>query len=75
MKIIEITPKKLNDMSDITEDILLLGGKLMSCLEKMSDEMYGERRSREDDDEDYNERRMSRRDREDYNERRYRGRR
>lgn len=71
MKMIKITTKKLEDMSDLVEDMLRMGGKLMSCLDKMSEEMYEER----DDDEEYNERRMSKRDREDYNERRYRGRR
>jgi len=71
MKVIKITTKKLDKMSDIVEDMLMAGGDLMHCLEKMRDEMDDDR----EEDEEYHERRMSRRDREDYNERRYRGRR
>lgn len=42
-KIIEITEKKMDKLSDLVEGILLKGGELMHCLTKMEDEMYGER--------------------------------
>ena len=44
-KVIEITEKKLDKMSELVEDMLLKGGELMHCLSKMEDEYYGERRS------------------------------
>lgn len=44
-KVIEITEKKMEKMSDLVEDMLLAGGELMHCLTKMEDEMYGERSS------------------------------
>lgn len=44
MKVIEISEKKLEKMSDLVEDMLLAGGELMHCLSKMEDEFYGERR-------------------------------
>lgn len=47
-KVIEITEKKLGKMSEMVEDILLIGGELMHCLSKMEDEYYGERRSDRD---------------------------
>lgn len=55
MKIIEITSKKAEEMSELVEDILMYGGKLMSCIEHLKDESYNERNSRYSDD--YNERR------------------
>lgn len=50
MKIIEITPKKVDEMSEHVEDILMVGEKLRSCLEKLSKEMYSERRYSDDDE-------------------------
>jgi len=47
---IEITENKVERMSTLVEDMLLAGGKLMSCLEKLSGEMYGDRRNSRDDD-------------------------
>lgn len=44
MKIIEITENKVEKMSELVEEMLLTGGKLMLCLEHLSGEMYGERR-------------------------------
>lgn len=44
MKIIEVTENKVEKMSALVEDMLMTGGKLMSCLEHLSNEMYGERR-------------------------------
>lgn len=53
MKMIEISDKKVKKMSEHVEEILELGGKLMLCLEKLNEEMYGERRrDREYDDEE-----------------------
>lgn len=43
MKVVEITENKINDMSDLVEEMLTAGGKLMLCIEKLSNEMYGER--------------------------------
>jgi len=60
MKMIEITDSKVHDMSELVEEILLTGGKLMSCLEKLSNETYGERKSnvsRYRMDDNYDERR------------------
>lgn len=61
MKIIEITDSKVAKMSALTEEMLTAGGKLMLCLEKLSNESYGERMSRRgsdyDDDEYMHERR------------------
>lgn len=55
MKMIEITESKVRKMSEHVEDILEAGGKLMLCLEKLSNEMYGERRRERDDDDDEDE--------------------
>ena len=44
MRITEITDKKIEKMSSLVEDMLEAGGKLMLCLEKLSNEdMFGER--------------------------------
>lgn len=43
MKVIEISEKKIDKMSELLEDMLLAGGELMHCITKLSDEMYGER--------------------------------
>lgn len=51
MKIIQITSKKVDEMSSLVEDMLLTGGELMGCLRKLSSEMH------EDKDDYYNERR------------------
>ncbi len=66
MKIIEITPKKAEEMSNLVEEMLMAGGKLMSCIERLKEESYnergsyGERGSRYNDN--YNERRGGMRD-------------
>lgn len=66
-KVIEITERKLDKMSELVEDMLLAGGELMHCLSKMEDEYYGERRST--DTSRYGERHHDRdRDRDDWNE-------
>lgn len=36
MKIIEITESKLHKMSDMLEEMLMLGGKMMTCLSSLS---------------------------------------
>lgn len=33
---IEITENKVSEMSELVEDMLMCGGKLMSCLDKLS---------------------------------------
>lgn len=43
-KVIEITEKKLDKLSNLVEDMLLAGGELMHCITKMEEEFYGERR-------------------------------
>lgn len=43
-RVIEITEKKINKLSNLVEDMLLAGGELMHCISKMEDEFYGERR-------------------------------
>lgn len=58
MKVIEITDHKVEKMSELVEEMLHTGGKLMNCLEHLSGEMYGERRRvgmRHHDYEDYDE--------------------
>lgn len=45
MKMIEITEGKLDNMSGLVEDMLTTGGKLMLCLEKLSNEIHSERRN------------------------------
>lgn len=77
MKVTEITETHVSKMSDLTEEILRAGGKLMMCIDKLTGELYGERMSRRDpkDEEMMGERRMNMRyrDYEDdmWNERRY----
>lgn len=44
MSHIIITESKKEKMSELVEDMLLTGGKLMHCLEELEDEEYGERR-------------------------------
>ena len=44
MKIIEVTETKLEKMSGCVEEMLRIGGKLMSCIEEMEEgEKYGNR--------------------------------
>lgn len=62
MKIIEITAKKAEEMSELVEEMLMAGGKLMSCIERLKEESYNERGGRYNDD--YNERRGGMRDEE-----------
>lgn len=55
MRMIKITDSKKDEMSELAEKMLHYGGKLMSCLESLGDEDYGERmgmRDDWDDDED-----------------------
>ena len=44
MRVIEISDNKLNKMADLTEEMLMAGGKLMSCISRREEEMFGERR-------------------------------
>lgn len=50
MKIVEITEKKMTELSEGLEDMLAIGGKLMSCIEELKeeseDEDFGMRRGR-----------------------------
>lgn len=43
MKIIEVSESKIDKMSGCVEEMLLIGGKLMQCLEELDSESYGER--------------------------------
>lgn len=51
MKIIKIEEGKVDKMSDYAEKMLKYGGKLMSCIEELSEGGYGER----DDDDDWDD--------------------
>ncbi len=51
MKIIRIEESKVEKLSDYTEKILKHAGKLMTCIEELSEGGYGER----DDDDDWEE--------------------
>lgn len=56
MKIIKIEEGKVDKMSDYAEKMLKYGGKLMSCIEELSEGGYGERDDDDDlddDDDDY----------------------
>ena len=50
MKIVEITEKKMTELSEGLEDMLAIGGKLMSCIEELKEESeeedFGMRRGR-----------------------------
>lgn len=49
MRMVQITESKIQDISTMVEDMLHIGGKLMSCIEEMKEkehEMYGERSGR-----------------------------
>lgn len=44
MRMIQVKTDKVHKISEMVEDMLLLGGKIMSCLEDMDGEnYYGER--------------------------------
>lgn len=66
MKIIEITEKKAEKLSEHIEDALVAMGKAMHCIEEMRDSAYNERRSgyRESGEDMYGERRGNMRYRE-----------
>lgn len=38
MKLVEITESKLDKMSDMLEEMLMLGGKLMHCISSLQEE-------------------------------------
>lgn len=44
MRIVQVTEDKKHEMSEMVEDILHIGGRLMSCIENLDDEAMGERR-------------------------------
>lgn len=50
MKVIKIEEGKVDKMSDYAEKMLKYGGKLMSCIEELSEGGYGERDDDDDDD-------------------------
>jgi hypothetical protein len=52
MRIIEITENKVDKMSSLVEEMLSIGGKLMTCIEHL-DESYGERRREYPEDDEY----------------------
>ena len=49
MKIIKIEEGKVDKMSEYAEKMLKYGGKLMSCIEELSEGGYGERDDEDDD--------------------------
>lgn len=51
MRVIKIEEGKVDKMSDYAEKMLKYGGKLMSCIEELSEGGYGER----DDDDDWDD--------------------
>lgn len=75
MYMVEITEDKYSELAENAEKMLKYGGKVMSCIESLKDERYGERspmpdyrgRGRgsrsnmRDDDDDYMRREYSRR--------------
>lgn len=50
IKMIRITSEKRDEMSELAEKMLHYGGKLMTCLESLGDEGYGERMGMRDDE-------------------------
>jgi hypothetical protein len=52
MKIIKIEEGKVDKMSEYAEKMLKYGGKLMSCIEELSEGGYGERDDEDDDFDD-----------------------
>lgn len=51
MRVIKIEEGKVDKMSDYAEKMLKYGGKLMACIEELSEGGYGER----DDDDDWDD--------------------
>ena len=51
MRVIKIEESKVDKMSEYCEKMLKAGGKLMSCIEELSEGGYGER----DDEDDWEE--------------------
>ena len=52
MRMIKITEGKKDEMSELAEKMLHYGGKLMTCLESLDTEGYGERMGMREWDED-----------------------
>lgn len=52
MRIIRIEEHKVDKMSDYAEKMLKYGGKLMSCIEELSEGGYGERDDDDEEDDD-----------------------
>lgn len=50
MKVIKIEEHKVDKLSEYAEKMLKYGGKLMSCIEELSEGGYGERDDDDDDD-------------------------
>lgn len=48
--------EKVERLSDYNEKLLHYAGKMMQCVEELSDEDYGERDDDDDDDDEYMER-------------------
>ena len=53
MRVIRIEESKLDKMSDYAEKMLKYGGKIMQCLEELSDGEMGERDDDDDEEEDF----------------------
>lgn len=53
MRVIRIEESKVDKMSDYAEKMLKYGGKIMQCLEELSDGEMGERDDDDDEDEDF----------------------
>lgn len=53
MGVIRIEESKLDKMSDYAEKMLKYGGKIMQCLEELSDGEMGERDDDDDEEEDF----------------------
>lgn len=58
MKVIKIEESKMDKLSEYAEKILKHGGKLMQCIEELSEDGYGER----DDDDDWEDDEMGMRE-------------
>jgi hypothetical protein len=53
MRVIRIEESKVDKMSDYAEKMLKYGGKIMQCLEELSDGEMGERDDDDDEEEDF----------------------
>lgn len=53
MRVIKIEESKVDKMSDYAEKMLKYGGKLMHCIEELSDGYMGEREDDDDEEEDF----------------------